>query len=241
MCRMAGTVFRRRYPRVVLADLKEVGQHGRVPGERALGHPHGWGIVSFAGGDPYYIARSTEPVYQDASFAGAMAAVEAIPPPNIVLAHVRHASTGVTKTENTHPFIVDGIALAHNGTVPGLRAPAGRFPKGETDSERLAVILANLYEEKRGLRMAMKALVNEVIRPKEFTAAIILASDGVTLAGYRDYAKNGNYYDLRISQSEDAVILFQEGHSEYGSESMQVSKGELVTVDLDLDVARGTV
>ena len=241
MCRMAGVVFTRRYPKAVLEDLKEVGHHGRVPDERALGHPHGWGVTSFRDGVPYYLVRSPEPVFQDPIFASVEATLTALPSPGIVLAHVRHASKGIVKEENTHPFIVGGIALAHNGTIEGLKPPAGSRQKGETDSEILALMLAEFYDEKHDLRSAMKSLVKEAVQPKEFTAAIILASDGRTLAGYRDYTKNGDYYDLRIAQSSDRVIIFQEGKSTYASPSEQVAKGELITVGLDLDLAKGSV
>lgn len=235
---MAGIVYRNRFPKAVLADLKEVGQHGRVPDERALGHPHGWGVVSFKDEKPLYIARRTDPIFQDPLFKTVPSALDELAPPNIVIAHVRHASKGIVKEENTHPFVVGSIVLVHNGTVEGLTSTASRKPKGETDSEILALTLADLYEEKRDLRSAMKSLVKETIQPRSFTAAVILASDGAALAGYRDYSKNGNYYDLRIASSTDSVILFQEGLSGYASSSEQVAKGELVSVGLDLEIRR---
>lgn len=241
MCRMAGIVFRRRFPTEVLADLKEIAQNGRVPDESAPGHPHGWGVVSFRKQVPFYLTRSTDPIFRDPDFGSVIKAVEEIPPPNILIAHARHASKGVVKEDNTHPFIEGSVVLAHNGTIQGMEPPSKRRPRGETDSERLALVLAELYDEKRDLRSAMRSLVEEVIRGKEFTAAVVLASDGKALAGYRDYSRNGDYYDLRIASSADSVILFQESHSKFASRSEQVGKGELVTVDLDLGIARGTI
>src|SRR3954452_16503140 len=38
------------------------------------------------------------------------------------LAHVRFASTGGLRPENTHPFIQGGRMLAHNGVIEGLDA-----------------------------------------------------------------------------------------------------------------------
>jgi len=241
MCRMAGVVFRRSFPSDILSDLKLAAESGRVPDSEVQGHPDGWGIVSFSASSPFYIARRPVPIFQDPEFAAAGKKLIGLMGPGIVIAHARHSSKGKKSVENTHPFIVGQIALAHNGTVEGLTEPTSMKPLGGTDSELLALHLAEFYEDKNDLKSAMRSLVRETIRGKKFTAAIILASDGKELAGYRDYTVNEEYYNLDVVRFEDNVIIFQDSRSPYSSGSERIGKGELVIVDMDLRVTREKV
>ena len=240
MCRMAGIVFRNKFPTEVLSDLKDLGRNGEIPGEGKVGHPHGWGIASFKNDAPYYVGRSPVAVFEDPEFDRAVKDVSTISPPNIAIAHVRHASKGTRSLENTHPFIVDGLLLGHNGTIDGLQTPR-RKPEGTTDSELLALHLAELFKEKGDLESAVKALIVDVIRPTKFTAAILMISDGNMLFGYRDYSVNENYYNLKVSRGTDRVVLFQESSASYSYGALQVNKGELVSVGLDLKIGRELV
>lgn len=240
MCRMVGVVFRESFPVDTLVDLRHVSEVGRVPGEEEPGHNDGWGIVSFMAGSPRYIGRSPRPMRMDPSFDSALADVRRIVPPNILIAHARAASSGGAKMENTHPFVVDGIVLGHNGTVYDLALPRNKAPKGETDSEILAMLLAERFQEKRDLASALQSLILEEISSRKFTAAMLLASDGKVLCGYRDFTDDAkaDYYDLRIAKCTDHVALFQETYLGYSGEVSHLSKGELVTVSPDLSIRR---
>ena len=63
---------------------------------------------------------------------------------DVALLHIRQASPGMPLTvANTHPFLADGLAFAHNGyawptaTLDDLIAERGApLPVGDTDSER---------------------------------------------------------------------------------------------------------
>jgi len=63
------------------------------------------------------------------------------------LAHVRYASTGELRDENTHPFDLDGRLFAHNGVIEGLdrldeHLGEDRSPvRGDTDSERFFALI----------------------------------------------------------------------------------------------------
>jgi glutamine amidotransferase len=63
------------------------------------------------------------------------------------LAHVRYASEGAVRLENSHPFEQDGRVLAHNGHIGGmelLEAELGEamaLVKGDTDSERFFALV----------------------------------------------------------------------------------------------------
>jgi len=243
MCRMVGLVFRGHVPIDTLCDLRRVAEIGVVPEQEHRGHVDGWGVVSFTNGSPRYIGRSDRAMHADPSFDAALMDVGRLPAPNILIAHARAASKGSAKMENTHPFVIDGLVLAHNGTVYDLEPPKGTVPKGESDSEVLALMLAERYAKERDLERAITALITEDIRRRKFSAAVLLVSDGRTLFGYRDFTSDdrASYYDLRIANGDGHVALYQETAMGHTGESSQVSKGELVEVSLDLSVRRRMV
>ena len=243
MCRMVGVVYRGAFPTGTLRDLQHVSEIGRIPDEEEPGHNDGWGIVSFMAGSPRYVGRSPRPMRMDPSFDSALAEIPKLSSPNILIAHARAASAGGAKMENTHPFIVDGMVLGHNGTVYDLGPPKRTKPKGESDSEILAILVAERFEEKRDLRSAMKSVITEELATKKFSAAILLASDGRKLYGYRDYADEAkaDYYDLRMARCAEYVVLFQQTFVGYAGDVLQLRRGELASVSLDLSVEREMV
>ena len=240
MCRMMGAVFRGEFPTASLKDLRHVSATGRIPGEPQPGHRDGWGIVSFRQGMPYYIHRSAESASKDPAFTSALKEIPKLEPPNILIAHVRALSQGVASIPNTHPFIMNGLVLAHNGTMTDFKPRTYHKPAGETDSELLMALLADKMEAKEDLRGAVTSLIKEDISKNSFSAAILLISDGRKLYGYRDYApdRSPEYYDLRIARCAECVVLFQESRMSYECELPRVRKGELVIVDIDLNIER---
>lgn len=240
---MLGVVFRGAFPLGSLNDLRHVSEVGKIPGEEAPGHRDGWGMVSFMNGSPRYIGRSSRWAFQDPSFDSVLKEIPKLEPPNILIAHVRALSKGEASLPNTHPFVMEGLVLAHNGTINGFKPETRHKPKGETDSEMLLARLADRMEEKRDLRSSIKSIIKEDISDQDFTAAILLVSDGKKLYGYRDYAsdRSPDYYDLRISRCADCVVLFQESHTGYDCELPHLRKGELAIVDLNLNIEREMV
>jgi len=240
MCRMVGVVFRGVFPAEVLTDLKEVARVGKIPGEKEPGHKDGWGIVSFVGGSPIYMERRIDAVFEDHHFEPAVGQVAKLPRPNILLAHARASSGTPAIMANTHPFISRGIVLAHNGTVFDYEPRTRHKPVGDTDSEKLLISLAEKMEDRGHLKEAMKSLVLEDIAPRKISGAVLLVTDGKELCGFRDYApdRSASYYTLRFLRRPDHVVFFQETLLDLKDSVQQVKKGELVTVDIDLNVAR---
>src|SRR4051794_30033132 len=72
------------------------------------------------------------------------------------LAHIRFASTGGLRPENTHPFVQDGRLLAHNGGIEGLdelEAELGEYRSrvaGDTDSERFFALVTKQIDAHAG-------------------------------------------------------------------------------------------
>lgn len=243
MCRMIGVVFRREFPMGSLIDLREVARTGEIPGKEVPGHKDGWGIVSFRNGSPLYVGRSSRPIFLDDSYDSAREDVSKIRAPNILIAHARALSTGTPTIPNTHPFIIDGIALCHNGTVRGVKFQTRHAAKGETDTEKLLARLVDRAEVSGDLEESIKDLILKDIHSLAYTAAIMFISDGKKLYAFRDFSsgKSAEYYDLKMAMGSDCIAFFQETRMGYEGEVSQIENGELVIVDLDLNVRREMV
>lgn len=240
MCRVLGTVFCREFPMDTLRDLRDVARTGLIPGEPTPGHRDGWGIVSFRNGSPLYIGRSSRPIFSDESYDSAMQDVLRLQAPNILIAHARALSVGVATIANTHPFVMDGIVLCHNGTISDIRFKPRHRTKGESDSELLLARLADRVEDSRDLERSIEGLILEDVRSHEHSAAIMLISDGKKLYAYRDFSagRSAEYYDLKMAQCGDYVAFFQETRRKIVGDMSQIDNRELVSVDLNMSVRR---
>jgi predicted glutamine amidotransferase len=240
MCRMLGVVYKGVFPKESLNDLRRVSETGKIPDEEKLGHRDGWGIVSFRNGSPFYIGRSAKWAAEDPAFESAFKDIAKLGRPNILVAHVRALSHGVASIPNTHPFIMDGLVLGHNGTLDDFKPNTRHKPRGETDSEILMALLADRMDEKKDLRSAVRSLIKEDVADHEFSALILMISDGKKLYAYRDYGrgKSPDYYSLRIARAGDSVIMFQETRLKHECELPTIRKGELAIVDLNMNIER---
>ena len=125
-------------------SLQDAVQEPTLSSFRALARIHrdGWGMAwaqpGTAGG--VEVRRSTISAAEDPSFVTAATEIEAL----AGFLHLRWASEGFAiAPANTHPFLADGWAFAHNGFVRGAEhiegdagrpAPAARWPEPPTAS-----------------------------------------------------------------------------------------------------------
>jgi len=112
---------------------------------RGIRNPDGWGIAEWDDSRPL-VRRNTDPAFADSHFAKVASAVSS----TAVIAHVRRATVGNVKMENTHPFSRGPWAFAHNGTVTAFEhvtthLDVGYYgpPFGTTDSELVFQWLLN--------------------------------------------------------------------------------------------------
>jgi predicted glutamine amidotransferase len=90
------------------------------------------------------VDKQPEPAYSDVEFITEAKVAES----TTFVAHVRKATVGELKLENTHPFSADGMIMAHNGGFEDLRrleAELGAHLSlvgGDTDSERYFALIA---------------------------------------------------------------------------------------------------
>ena len=103
-------------------------------------NPDGTGIGWFAQGPTAHIDKQPVSAFTDSGFSGDAKTVTA----RTLITHIRAATTGHDALENTHPFVVDGLVVAHNGgfgDLPAVQAQLGDLMHqvhGDTDSERYA-------------------------------------------------------------------------------------------------------
>jgi predicted glutamine amidotransferase len=112
-------------------------------------HADGWGAGWVERpGEAVHVRKSTKAAARDAEFARHTRSLRAA----AQIGHLRLASPGLPiTTDNTHPFLADGVAFAHNGSL----LPAERIERlldphdkatltGTTDSERYFALVRQL-------------------------------------------------------------------------------------------------
>jgi glutamine amidotransferase len=108
---------------------------------RSKGPPLGWGLGSYQGGEVLMRRRPIDE-RQELDVAKLAADVRA----DLVVGHVRHATVGALRTENTHPFRYRQWLFAETGTIPDFEHIRDRLVasvpeflrggiRGETDAE----------------------------------------------------------------------------------------------------------
>lgn len=115
--------------------------------------PDGVGLGVFAEDGTPIVHKRPVAAYEDKAFATEAREVRS----GTFLAHIRYASTGDLRPENTHPFLQDGRLFAHNGVVEGLDrlrdelgdALIAELVHGDTDSE-LVFALVTAYARRDG-------------------------------------------------------------------------------------------
>jgi predicted glutamine amidotransferase len=149
--------------------------------EQSETHDSGWGIAYYADGTPT-VLRFPHAAHIGSEFREAARARS-----RLFIAHVRRATVGDLKLENTHPFFEDRYVYCHNGTIlePGrLRDLESRPPAGDTDSEHFFRVLMTVLDPEDvigSLREAATAVTDRC----SFSALNFLFSDGQRMYAYR--------------------------------------------------------
>lgn len=120
--------------------------------EQSRREPDGTGLGTFTPGGTPQVDKRPVAAYQDRRFAEEARQRTS----TTFLAHIRYASTGGLRPENTHPFAQHGRLFAHNGVIedlPKLEAELGAYRDlviGDTDSERFFALITQRIEQHDG-------------------------------------------------------------------------------------------
>jgi glutamine amidotransferase len=213
-------------------------------------NPDGTGIGWFDVDGQPHLAKQPLSAWNDPDFTAEAKDVSAC----TLITHIRAATAGHDSLVNTHPFLIDGLIVAHNGGFGDLStvdAQLGAFAQkvqGQTDSERYAALIAKYAADcgdvGEGIAAAASWLADNVAL---YSLNCLVASAGNLWAlRYPDQRA------LHISQRA-SDITGESGlshHEVHGQEVMLVASeridgtdqwrmldpGELVHIDPDLKV-----
>jgi len=235
VCRLFGYISRRPLSPSFAFYSGDVNLH-------TLSHIHGdgWGIAwtSNAGWELY-----KEPVALHAS-AEAKRVVQGVRS-MLVIAHVRKASPeyGVVGYANTHPFVSDGWAFAHNGTIRpydrlrGLLGERASLLQGATDSEAFFQLLLKRIEEAGSAVSGILAAVSD-LEGFDYTSLNFLLSDGSHLYALNKFRSGDEeYFTLHMGRFmiEGVELVAVASQPVGGLEGwVKVGNGKLLVVDRTL-------
>jgi predicted glutamine amidotransferase len=144
-------------------------------------HDSGWGIAYYVGPQPE-VLRFAKAAHGDPGFPEAASAVS-----NLFVVHVRRATVGGLKLENTHPFSHDRYTYCHNGTIlqpADLLDLSDRAPRGDTDSEIFFNALVTMLDP-ADVVGSLRRTVEAVCDRCRFSALNFLFCDGRRLYAYK--------------------------------------------------------
>jgi|SRR5579859_465046 len=181
---------------------------------RSKGTPLGWGLGFYQGGEVLMRRRPIDerPDIDVARLAGDVRA-------DLVVGHVRHATVGALRTENTHPFRSRQWLYAQTGTVPGFDQVRERLVasvpeflrggiRGDTDAEVLFhVFLSFLHDAGRLADGQVEpALVREALRSSLAVVDGMTAEVGGEAAKLNMMVSNGDLM-IAVHRSDAAMRL----------------------------------
>ena len=144
-------------------------------------HDSGWGSAYYSDGEPD-IRRFPLAAHADESFDEVTSGRA-----QLIMVHVRRATIGGLKLENTHPFSRGPYTYCHNGTIlkaAQLEPLADRPPAGDTDSERFFNMLMTGFD-RDDVVGSLRRAVEAVCERCGFSALNFLFCDGRRLYAYR--------------------------------------------------------
>lgn len=212
----------------IVRSFRNLASCGNVCEGSDPGHADGWGIVTWAEGKPVYLGREPTDAFIDASFEEACVKGESMNVTTPIVAHLRKASVGLKVKENTHPFVCDEWAFAHNGTIRKLKL------RYTTDSQWF---FESVMSEKRKNGDILDAISKNVKTVREiypYSSITFLLSNGREFYAYRDCTANLDYYTLYYAKTQSSVVISQEKFFDAPWKSLD--NGSMLFVNRDLGI-----
>ncbi|HEV7420840.1 MAG TPA: class II glutamine amidotransferase [Mycobacterium sp.] len=215
-------------------------------------HGDGWGVaaIGHAGAEPRAQVSAgsalDDPVFASATHDRRSAAT---------LLHLRWATNGLAvQPENSHPFVADGVAMAHNGSIKPmapledlLEPHVTASLRGSTDSERYFGLIRQHRSAAPNLAEAVRRAVAQLrqIYPDASLNALVLGEDQMIVvdahARSRLLAEDveeinaaelpaehlEDYFALRIARPDDGTLVV--GSTGFGDAAWQPLPPECVT------------
>lgn len=207
----------------LVRSFRKLASCGIVKPGSKLGHPDGWGVVAWKEGRPVYLAREPSDAWTDPKYEQVCDLIEQTKVSSPVIVHLRKASVGQKTVENTHPFVIDEWAFAHNGTIRKQNL------RGKTDSQWFFESMMQEKElSKRDISQAMRRQVESVREVYEYSSLTFLLSNGQDLFAFRDFSGHGEYYTMFFTRTKDSIVICQERF--FDSKWSELENGQLLKV-----------
>ncbi len=202
-------------------------------------NPDGWGQAAW-NGDDIRVERSLVSAGEDPRF-GEVAA-QALGDMGIV--HLRSATPPLPVTmENSHPFIRDGLMMAHNGaiypqeTLDDILVPGGRYePRGTTDSERYFLAIAEEIARGADPVTAIRRTVARILerfQPSCLNAFLTTDDHLYAISWHQPEPYRPEYYrlfspevletyfEIRYALGDDGIVLASTGWGQPGCHTVR--------------------
>ncbi|MCX7720028.1 MAG: class II glutamine amidotransferase [Dictyoglomus thermophilum] len=195
-------------------------------------HPHGFGFGWYENGAPK-IKKSGEKALESDLFDKLAKEVSS----QIIIAHIRDASDGAIKEENSHPFSYENFIFAHNGTLHKkdkifdmLEYPYNKdFTSDGIDSEIYFRFLVQNIKNEKDVILGLQKGIRKIIY-LNIGSANFLLSDGERLYAFK-YGRS-----LFYSLMEDCLIVSSEIIGEDKNRWKKFEEGLLLVVDKSLEL-----
>lgn len=156
-------------------------------------HPDGWGLLFRQGAETRWM-RGGQPASADPALAQVRGTADRF------VGHVRYASdTETVNAGNAHPFLVKGVALAHNGT---FRGRIGEEAGARKVSDTLVFLehLGDLWRDGtlHGLAATLSRVLGDAELVGAYSAANLLIAAGDAVFALRNFRKDEGYYTLFV-------------------------------------------
>jgi predicted glutamine amidotransferase len=174
-------------------------------------NPHGWGIAYYHN-DKAIVKKAPEKAKISKTFFSTIENAKS----NVIIAHMRLATTGDCCEENCHPFsgklFERDWIFAHNGTM--RRIPHHPLSSGQTDSEQVFHLLLDQLEayQRSGNTHGMFSGIQQGIKTAfdicgKVNTLNFLLSDGSLLYAFNHYQDKPMYYLKREKPYGGACLI----------------------------------
>lgn len=196
------------------------------------GTPLGWGLGFYQGGE---VLMRRRPIDDHAMIDVAKAAGDVRA--DVLVGHVRNATVGAVRTENTHPFRYRQWLFAQTGTLPSFEAIRERLIasvpeflrssiRGETDAEILFYVFLSFLHDRGRLNDAL----NESAHVRDALRSCVAVVDGMAAEVGGEPAR----INLCVSNGENVFALHRGQQMGYRLWSGKGDADQLIGDDLAL-------
>ncbi|WP_201518845.1 class II glutamine amidotransferase [Gulosibacter hominis] len=214
-------------------------------------HNDGWGSAWLAAGPGETVpevesVRVSTPGQHDPMLNSALLSV----PSYARLVHLRLATDAHKRTKtNTHPFVADGIAFAHNGSITPVEGFDELLPEpwqqgieGSTDSERYFAFVRRMIAESDGT--VADGLIRAVreLRAKFPTASLnaVLLTEDELLVVHANSTAMVTDESFRACGIDPTLLPADHAHDYYKLAMLQLADGTTVFSSTGIDLAGWT-